>query len=52
MTTFFTIVNKCIEKDTHSVSRLLGATPNIDETRAICGVDIRDMGFQKLTKTN
>jgi hypothetical protein len=48
MTTFFTHVKKYCEKDTHFVSRLLGATLKNDETRAIFGVDIRDMSAQIL----
>jgi hypothetical protein len=52
MPTFFTPVKKYCEKDTHSISRLLGATSKNTETRAICGVDIRDMEFQKPIKTN
>ena len=52
MTTFFTPVKKYCEKYTRFVSRLLGATPKNNETRAICGVDIRDMKLHFLIKTN
>jgi hypothetical protein len=52
MPTFFTSVKKSSEKSTCFVSRLLGATSKNNETRAICGVDIRDMEFQNVPKTN
>lgn len=50
MPIFFTTVKKYSVKSTDSISRLLVASPNIIETRAISGTDIRDMEVIRTTK--